>query len=137
MYYVEFLISIVFAIDVLLGFRRAFLKKKTGEHVTDPVIITKKYLKFYFWIDLVSCIPFDMFVDNYILRYASLLKIIRLFRFKKIIQFIGVNDEMRSKISVVSLIIANVTIIHWVTCIVYHVVNKNWQGIRDKINQPN
>lgn len=37
MYYVEFLISIVFAIDVILGFRRAFLNEKTGEHVTDPV----------------------------------------------------------------------------------------------------
>lgn len=49
--------------------------------VKDPVKITKKYLKFYFWIDVLSAIPFDNFVDNGILRYISLVKIFRLYRF--------------------------------------------------------
>jgi hypothetical protein len=48
-------------IDVVIGFRKAYLNEKTGREVRDPKLIAKKYLKSYFIIDLLSGIPFELF----------------------------------------------------------------------------
>ena len=68
-----------------MGFRKGYINDVTGKHVRDGKLIAIQYLKFYFWIDLLSCIPFDLFVDIMFLRLVSLIKVLRLFRFKKII----------------------------------------------------
>lgn len=72
-------ISLLFTIDLILGFRKAYLDE-TGTLVKSPKKIAMKYLKFYFWVDFVSAIPFDNFSDNTILRYISLVKVFRLLR---------------------------------------------------------
>jgi hypothetical protein len=74
-------IKLIFTIDVVLGFRKAYLGDD-GQIVRDPVKITKRYLRFYFWVDLLSAIPFDNFVDSGLLRYISLIKVFRLYRFQ-------------------------------------------------------
>jgi len=68
----EYAIAAVFFLDLILGFRRAFVDVKTGKHVTCPKVIARRYLKFYFWIDLLGCMP---------LGVLSMIKTIRLLRF--------------------------------------------------------
>ena len=55
-------IKAVFLIDLLLGFRKAYLNEQIGKEERDPWLIAKRYLKFYFWIDLVSALPYDLIV---------------------------------------------------------------------------
>ena len=73
-------IKFIFAIDVILGFRKAFVNEKNGSIVREPSKIALRYLKFYFWIDSISAVPFDLFIDSGWLRYTSLVKVIRLQR---------------------------------------------------------
>lgn len=101
MLYVDLCIKLVFAADVVLGFRKAYLNERTGQQVSSPKLIALRYVKFYFWIDLISSIPFDLFIDNGILRYCSLVKVFRLFRFKYIIQFLGLSTQTQGKIRII------------------------------------
>jgi len=85
MHYLELLISLVFIVDVFMGFRKGYINEITGKHERDGKLIAIRYIKFYFWIDLLSCIPFNLFVNSMFFRLISLIKVVRLFRFKKII----------------------------------------------------
>ena len=78
-------IKFIFAIDVILGFRKAYVNEKTGSIQRDPIKIAQRYLKWYFWIDLISAFPFDLFIDSGMLRYSSLVKIFRLLRLNKFV----------------------------------------------------
>ena len=87
--YLEYLITIIFIIDLITGFRKGYISEKTGEHVTSASLIAVRYIKFYFWIDLLGCIPFGKFSDNRMLRLIPLIKTLRLFRLKKLIHLLG------------------------------------------------
>jgi hypothetical protein len=54
----------IYAIDVVLGFRKAYLNEKIGIEVSDGKLIALRYLKFSFWIDLFSAIPFELISGN-------------------------------------------------------------------------
>ena len=56
----HYLIKAVFMIDLVIGFRKAYLNEQIGREVRNPWKIAKRYLKFYFWIDLISALPFDL-----------------------------------------------------------------------------
>ena len=65
---IDIVITTIFALDLLLGFRRAYINERTGDHVTCPRMIAKRYLKFYFWIDLLGLLKLDLFSDIKFLR---------------------------------------------------------------------
>lgn len=128
-YLIENTITTIFIIDLILGFRRAYVDEVTGEHVMNPKLITIKYLKFYFWIDLLGCIPFDLFTNNAILRNLSLLKTVRLLRFQRLLQFMSFSTEAKARIRIIQLILTCLIIIHWCTCLFYVIVNNNYEEI--------
>ena len=88
---IDFIIKTTFGVDLAIGFRKAFLNEKTGRECRDPKKIAIKYLKFYFWVDLLSGVPIDVITDNPILRLITLVKVLRLNRFKKFIQFLNID----------------------------------------------
>lgn len=54
------MVDVVFAIDILLNFHTTFVGPG-GEVVSDPAIIKRNYVKTWFVIDLLSCLPYDVF----------------------------------------------------------------------------
>ena len=55
-FYLETIIDSFFIFDVFLNFNTGFYEANTI--ITDRLEIAKDYLKFWFWIDLVSSIPY-------------------------------------------------------------------------------
>ena len=53
------IIDFSFLIDIIITFFTAYFDEKLMHLVTDKKVIAKKYLKFWFWMDLLSIIPFD------------------------------------------------------------------------------
>lgn len=96
--------------------------------MTSLKLIAKRYLKFYFWVDLLGCLPFDHFTNIASLHILSLLKTVRLLRFQKLIHFIGIGTGTRSKIRMIQLILTMLMFIHWATCYFYVIVTKNYQN---------
>lgn len=88
---VYYSIDFCFLIDMLFTFITAIHDPKTQMYITNKKIIAKSYLAFWFWIDLISIMPFDIISStlngNQLLRFAKigkLYKIIRLSRLAKL-----------------------------------------------------
>ena len=47
-------------IDILLKFKTGFIKNDCDEVVLNPKEIAREYLSYWFWLDLISTIPFDV-----------------------------------------------------------------------------
>ena len=57
---IDSIVDVVFFIDIILNFHTTFVGP-AGEVVSDPKIIRMNYLKSWFVIDLLSCLPYDVF----------------------------------------------------------------------------
>ena len=94
-------------------------------------MIAIKYLKFFFWVDALSAIPFDYFVDRGFLRYIGLIKVFRLFRMKTVINNLGFGAGTRAQIRIVQLIIILLMAIHLSTCYLFAIVSSNYYDSED------
>ena len=54
------IVDVTFFMDIVLNFRTTFVGPN-GEVISDPVIIRVNYLKGWFIIDVLSCLPYDVF----------------------------------------------------------------------------
>ena len=52
--------DVFFLIDLILTFFTSVPDEKRVYEITDKEVIAKKYLKGWFWIDLISILPFDI-----------------------------------------------------------------------------
>ncbi|CAG2057067.1 unnamed protein product [Timema podura] len=57
---VDSIVDVIFFIDIVLNFHTTFVGPG-GEVVSDPKVIRMNYLKSWFIIDLLSCLPYDVF----------------------------------------------------------------------------
>lgn len=93
-------IDLLFLIDMVVNFRTAFIND-IGDEVTDPKLIAINYLKFYFWQDLVATVPVDDIISvvfeshSEAFKLFGVLKLGRLLKLKKIIQYLNVVDEIK------------------------------------------
>ena len=55
----DYFVIAVFFTDILVTFTTSYVDSHTDRLVTDRRLIGWNYLKFWFWVDLVSSIPFD------------------------------------------------------------------------------
>ena len=62
MYVFNILVDVYFCVDCAMNFNVAIVKKD-GEIVTDPEFVRRTYFKGWFFIDLITSIPFGAFVD--------------------------------------------------------------------------
>lgn len=81
----EMLVDAMFAIDILLNFFTAYTDPSTSLMVTSPKLIAKKYIKSYFFVDLIATLPL-----GYILTHSSstAIKIGKLGRLPKLVKFV-------------------------------------------------
>ena len=77
---VDSLVDVVFFIDILLNFHLTFVGS-AGEVVSEPRVIRMNYLKGWFVIDLLSCLPYDVFTafnDNSEVRHERSYLIVQI-----------------------------------------------------------
>lgn len=93
----------IFFFDILLSFNTAYFSEEEEAYVAVRSKIIVNFLKTSFFIDLISCIPFDTIVESLttgsqnnvkilqllkIIRLVRLLKVAKVFNIVKIIYFI-------------------------------------------------
>lgn len=57
---IDSMVDVVFFIDIMLNFHMTFVGPE-GEIISDPAVIRINYLKSWFLVDLLSCLPYDVF----------------------------------------------------------------------------
>lgn len=129
--FVDWIVNIVFIVDIGVNFRTTHINTKTGNEVYDSKIIAKKYvLGGKFWIDLISSIPFDNIQIKALSAFGALgmLKLIRTARITKIIQHLNVKQITKTYLKTIQLLFNILLYIHLQACIWWLIVSveKNW-----------
>lgn len=57
---IDSIVDVIFFIDIVLNFHTTFVGPQ-GEVISDATVIRINYLKGWFIVDLLSCLPYDVF----------------------------------------------------------------------------
>ncbi|XP_071440643.1 potassium voltage-gated channel protein eag isoform X3 [Hetaerina americana] len=134
---VDSIVDVVFFIDIVLNFHTTFVGAG-GEVVSDPRVIRMNYLKSWFVIDLLSCLPYDVFNafdhdedvsscvsggdydENGIGSLFSALKVVRLLRLGRVVRKLDRYLEYGAAMLIL-LLCFYMLVAHWLACIWYSI----------------
>mmetsp|Transcript_34327 Transcript_34327/g.52593 ORF Transcript_34327/g.52593 Transcript_34327/m.52593 type:complete len:289 (-) Transcript_34327:1616-2482(-) len=141
---INYTTDLFFCFDIIFNFRTSFLNAKTGDEVMDPKEIAFHYVfAGRFWIDLLSTIPFDLFTHKLESRDASstlqlfsMLKLFRVLRLSKIIQYMNSTDDVKLSLRLFKLFFFLVLYIHCTACLLFYVakIDESWQPAQFSYN---
>ena len=122
-FYLDYLLDGIFFVDVMVNFNTAFLDKSTNLFVYDHKKIAARYLRLWFWIDIVSCVPIGSSSYGFIgasrlLRLLKLVKLVKLLRLKSINEKLIENLHIKpSLIALVTFIVEVLFLAHLFACV--------------------
>ena len=132
----------IFALDMLITFRTCYMDD-FGREIDKPIEIAKNYLKGEFWIDLFATLPLDVIIisfldknddtDRTMLELFGILKLGRILRLNKIIQFLNVQEDVKASIILAKMIFFLIIYIHLFACVWWLVVkfDQTWVPYAD------
>lgn len=130
---VDSIVDVIFFIDIVLNFHTTYVGPG-GEVVSDPKVIRLNYLKSWFIVDLLSCLPYDVFNafdhnDDGIGSLFSALKVVRLLRLGRVVRKLDRYLEYGAAMLIL-LLCTYMLVAHWLACIWYSI------GQYDLYNHP-
>ncbi|KAJ3157239.1 hypothetical protein HDU89_002651 [Geranomyces variabilis] len=131
LFLVNRLVDIIFTIDMGVSIRTPFRDPQTGRLVRDGKLIFLRYLRSWFFIDLLSVIPFEL-INTFsggghqnlsqlrllrFLRLARLLKLLRVLRASRKLKQWRVHIDLRyATMKMLQNCIIILFLIHWLAC---------------------
>ena len=121
----EVFADIWFGVDILLNFRTGHVHD--GHLVMDPKAIAAHYFEFWFWIDIIATIPFEIFgtlFENKSSRKA--IKLVKWFKIPRLMRLGRVVKYLRQYAKFYSLIMVTFGVIlatHMFGCIFVAIIN--------------
>jgi hypothetical protein len=129
LFFINRFVDVSFLFDMLLNFYLGYFDDDMGKWVFDLVKIRKKYFESWFFIDIVSILPFDaigILTDSNSIKRLKVLRVIRLLRLAKLLRILRASRifrrfESAMAIDYTSLDMAKyLTIVlltsHWMAC---------------------
>ncbi|TUI06152.1 Potassium voltage-gated channel subfamily H member 1 [Bagarius yarrelli] len=121
---VDSVVDVIFLVDIVLNFHTTFVGP-AGEVISDPKLIRMNYLKTWFIIDLMSCLPYDVInafenVDEGIISLFSSLKVVRLLRLGRVARKLDHYIEYGAAVLVLLVCVFGLAA-HWLACIWYSI----------------
>ncbi|XP_078727901.1 voltage-gated delayed rectifier potassium channel KCNH1-like [Lampetra fluviatilis] len=130
---VDSVVDVIFLVDIVLNFHTTFVGP-AGEVISDPKLIRMNYLKTWFVIDLLSCLPYDIInafenVDESwneraitagISSLFSSLKVVRLLRLGRVARKLDHYIEYGAAVLVLLVCVFGLAA-HWLACIWYSI----------------
>uniref|UniRef100_A0A8C5BSA0 Potassium voltage-gated channel subfamily H member 5 n=1 Tax=Gadus morhua TaxID=8049 RepID=A0A8C5BSA0_GADMO len=117
-------VDVIFLVDIVLNFHTTFVGPG-GEVISDPKLIRMNYLKTWFVIDLLSCLPYDIInafenVDEGMSSLFSSLKVVRLLRLGRVARKLDHYLEYGAAVLVLLVCVFGL-VAHWMACIWYSI----------------
>ncbi|XP_064169936.1 potassium voltage-gated channel subfamily H member 1-like isoform X2 [Anguilla rostrata] len=121
---VDSIVDVIFLVDIVLNFHTTFVGP-AGEVISDPKLIRMNYVKTWFVIDLLSCLPYDVInafenVDEGISSLFSSLKVVRLLRLGRVARKLDHYLEYGAAVLVLLVCVFGLAA-HWLACIWYSI----------------
>ncbi|XP_029045711.1 potassium/sodium hyperpolarization-activated cyclic nucleotide-gated channel 1-like [Osmia bicornis bicornis] len=119
--------NIVFVCDIITWFFTGYYDYGTKVVVLDPKIVARKYIRWFFVIDILTVLPigvFDVLLPKAI-WYCSTFNMMKILRIRNIIvYFRRLHDVYRISFQVYKILETTIVIsigIHWAACMEYYV----------------
>ncbi|XP_072319780.1 voltage-gated delayed rectifier potassium channel KCNH1-like [Eucyclogobius newberryi] len=135
---VDSIVDVIFLVDIVLNFHTTFVGP-AGEVISDPKLIRMNYVKTWFVIDLLSCLPYDVInafenVDEGISSLFSSLKVVRLLRLGRVARKLDHYIEYGAAVLVLLVCVFGLAA-HWLACIWfsigdYEVIDEERNSVR-------
>lgn len=145
--------TIFFFADIFVNFFRVYVNKK-GKMITSKAKIAKKYLSFWFWVDLVAFFPMYIFVDKFrnlnnwikVLKFSKMFNLVEIIRSFKLLKYVCRKEKWKTLIGYRFFktnqehfflqVLGNFLIVHLTSCLVYAIPvyfspDLNWVVNRD------
>lgn len=94
---INYAVMACFFLDMIATFNTAYIDEETERLVFERRLIAIKYLKFWFWIDLISTIPFDTIVESIAgqsrLEFFKMIRIFRLIRLSRVFKVFRKSEQ--------------------------------------------
>jgi len=140
--YFDYVIDVLFAIDIILNFNTTY--DPSPDDVFENILEEKRtniacrYLTFWFWIDLVATVPFDLLLglavsqksSNFLtirlirtVRFLRLLKLVRLVKLKRIVELLDDLNINPAVIGIFVLLTQILFLVHIICCIWYYIAS--------------
>ncbi|XP_053713705.1 potassium voltage-gated channel subfamily H member 1-like isoform X1 [Synchiropus splendidus] len=121
---IDSIVDVIFLVDIVLNFHTTFVGP-AGEVISDPKLIRMNYVKTWFVIDLLSCLPYDVInafenVDEGISSLFSSLKVVRLLRLGRVARKLDHYIEYGAAVLVLLVCVFGLAA-HWLACIWYSI----------------
>ncbi|KAM6972482.1 potassium voltage-gated channel subfamily H member 1b [Aplochiton taeniatus] len=121
---VDSIVDVIFLVDIVLNFHTTFVGP-AGEVISHPKLIRMNYVKTWFVIDLLSCLPYDVInafenVDEGISSLFSSLKVVRLLRLGRVARKLDHYIEYGAAVLVLLVCVFGLAA-HWLACIWYSI----------------
>ncbi|XP_016377688.1 potassium voltage-gated channel subfamily H member 1-like [Sinocyclocheilus rhinocerous] len=130
---VDSIVDVIFLVDIVLNFHTTFVGP-AGEVISDPKLIRMNYMKTWFVIDLLSCLPYDVInafenvdenwnhraVTQGISSLFSSLKVVRLLRLGRVARKLDHYIEYGAAVLVLLVCVFGLAA-HWLACIWYSI----------------
>ncbi|KAI5102835.1 potassium voltage-gated channel subfamily H member 1 isoform X3, partial [Silurus meridionalis] len=132
---IDSVVDVIFLVDIVLNFHTTFVGP-AGEVISDPKLIRMNYLKTWFVIDLLSCLPYDVInafenVDEVscffpLWRFSGIsslfssLKVVRLLRLGRVARKLDHYIEYGAAVLMLLVCVFGLAA-HWLACIWYSI----------------
>ena len=148
------IVDAIFFCDIIITLNTGYVDRLTDLLVTNRNLIRKNYLAFWFWIDLVSALPFDKIVTaaltdevggNNHVGIVRLVRVLRLVRFLKLVRLVSSKaskDLLHSLhispavTSIVALLLQIFLVAHVVCCFWFFITTSDATGINQPLQLP-
>eukprot|EP00980_Cylindrotheca_fusiformis_P020957 scaffold7970_cov118-Cylindrotheca_fusiformis.AAC.13 len=132
----DYTLITIFAVDMVVHFNLAYFNEE-NQLIYSHREIAKRYLSFYFWIDLVGVMPFYLIAlaisgqyleNNTATQYMALLRLFRLVRMRRVKQLFDI-IKFSTKVSLMSLTlirngVAAMVWSHFAACVFYFIAKQ-------------
>ena len=122
----NYFIDFFFLLDLISNFFTTTIDPVTGQEIDEKSQIACPYLKFQFWIDFVSTVPFDAILGLFMnkenvknVTLFSICKIIRIFRLEKIISAMTSTEDVKLTLRLFKLCAIIIIYIHLTSCLFF------------------
>jgi hypothetical protein len=130
--YSERVVDIFFIIELVLNFFTGV--EVEGKIEFNQLTIAKRYVKGWFWVDIVSAFPWFTVEDislNYtrLFRLLRLLRLLRMFKLSRIMHRLEMALSIRSSVAGLSkFVFAAFGVMHWMSCIFFSISHSEAAG---------
>lgn len=123
---IDNIVTALFCVDIIISFNTAYEDVDTEKLEYDRLHIAKHYIRFWFWIDLLSTIPFDDIVSSIVsgggLGAIRAIRVLRLVRLAKLYRLANIDESLEqyhispSMVNLIILVIQIFFVAHYFAC---------------------